>query len=406
MTAARTLKVVIPCYNEPDVMSTLRSLFACERGDFKVEIIVVVNSYLISPENIRRQNALSFNELTDFAAKHNTPGFFLTPLLVENLPGHQTGAGLPRKIGMDEAVAHFKKEGVADGILVSLDADCTVKSNYLIEIQAHFKKYKLKSATIEFHHPVEHLDEEHELRKATEAYEEYLRYYRAALEYTGYPYPYYTIGSAFAVTVQSYLQAGGMGKQQAGEDFYFLCKIFPLGKTRFIDTTCVFPAARVSDRVPFGTGPAINKMIEEKQTKKQSYQVAAFTELKLFFDKVDSFFKKPSEEIEKELSDLPSYFQTFLKEDLFLTKIEEINRHTAHVINFRKRFFGYFTAFKILKYLNHVHPYPYEWMDVSESRTILDASSCSTISTKTVSSGRSDSIRSGHSIKQSAPLSK
>jgi hypothetical protein len=365
------LKIVIPCYNEPEALLTLRSLWACERGNFKVEIIVVVNSYLISPESIRQQNRRTFNELVCFAEKRNTPRFYLTPLFIENLPGRQTGAGLPRKIGMDEAVIRFKKEDNPKGIIVSLDADCTVKSNYLIEIHSHFKKYKLKSATIEFHHPMEHLDKENEIRKATEAYETYLRYYRAALEYTGYPYSYYTIGSAFAVTVQSYVQAGGMGKQQAGEDFYFLQKIFPLGKTCFIDTTCVFPAARISDRVPFGTGPAINKMIEEKQTKKQSYQIAAFTELKLLFDKIDSFFKKPSMEIEQEISNLPSHFQAFLKEDDFLNKIAEINRYTAHAVNFKKRFFSYFTAFKILKYLNYVHPYPYEWADASESLKIL-----------------------------------
>jgi glycosyltransferase involved in cell wall biosynthesis len=400
------LKIVIPCYNEPDVLTTLHSLSACERGNFNVEIIIVVNSYLISPEAIYRQNRHTFDELTGFAQKHNTRDFYFTPVWVENLPGHQTGAGLPRKIGMDKAVDHFKKEGTPEGIIVSLDADCTVKSNYLTEIHAQFKKHKLKSATIEFHHPVEHLETENDLRKATEAYEEYLRYYRAALEYTGYPYPYYTIGSAFAVTAEAYLQVGGMGKQQAGEDFYFLQKIFPLGKTRFIDATCVFPAARLSDRVPFGTGPAIGKMIEMKQTRKRSYQVAAFSELKLFFARTDSFFKKPSEEIEKELSDLPSHLQSFLQEDDFLTKIDEINRHTAHPANFKKRFFNYFTAFKILKYLNSVHPYPYEWVDVSESLTILAPSSRSTISTKTVSSGSRDSIRSGHSIKQRAPLSK
>jgi hypothetical protein len=385
---------------------TLRSLSACERGNFKVEIIVVVNSYRISPEVVCRQNRCAFDEIACFAQKHSAPGFYFTPLWIENLPGHQTGAGLPRKIGMDEAVDRFKKEETPEGIIVSLDADCTVKSNYLIEIHSQFKEYRLKSATIEFHHPVEHLEKENELRKATEAYEEYLRYYRAALEYTGYPYPYYTIGSAFAVTAETYLQVGGMGKQQAGEDFYFLQKVFLLGKTRFIDTTCVFPAARISDRVPFGTGPAINRMIETKQIKKQSYQVAAFSELKSFFAQTDSFFKKTPEEMARELSDLPPHFQSFLKEDDFLNKIDEINRHTAHAANFKKRFFSYFTAFKILKYLNSVHPHPYEWADVSESLTVLEPSSSSIISTNTVSAGSRDSIRSGHSIKQTAPLSK
>ena len=360
------MKIVIPCYHEPEVLTTIRSLFACERGNFEVEILVVVNSYSISSEAIVLFNRHTFDELTDFAEKHNTPTFRLIPLLVENLPGHQTGAGLPRKIGMDEAVKRFKEKSHLSGIIVSLDADCHVAENYLTEIYRCFKQYKLKSATIRFHHPVEHLDKDCELRQATEVYEEYLQYYRSALEYTGYPYAYYTVGSAFAVTTDTYQQVGGMGKQQAGEDFYFLQKVFPLEKTQWIDTTCVYPAARISDRVPFGTGPAIAQMLKEKQLKKYSYQVAAFTELKQFFDKIPSFYNIPTEEIKNHLQDLPASLQTFLEKDDFLNKIEEINRHTANLESFRKRFFRYFTAFKKLKYLNYVHPSPYEWADVHE----------------------------------------
>ncbi|GHT73045.1 hypothetical protein AGMMS50262_03440 [Bacteroidia bacterium] len=367
------MKIVIPCYHEPEVLATIGSLFVCERGNFEVEILVVVNSYAISSEAIVQFNRLSFNELTAFAEKHNTPDFRLSPLWVENLPGHQTGAGLPRKTGMDEAVKRFKEQSQSGGIIVSLDADCTVAKNYLTEIDRCFKQYKLKSATIQFHHPVEHLEKDSELRRAAETYEEYLRYYRSALEYTGYPYAYYTIGSAFAVTAETYSQIGGMGKQQAGEDFYFLQKVFPLGKTRFIDTTCVYPAARLSDRVPFGTGPAIAQMLKDKQLKKYSYQVSAFTELKQFFNKIPSFFRASTAEVENQLQDLPPYFQTFLREDDFLNKIEEINCYTANPESFRKRFFQYFTAFKILKYLNSVHPAPYEFSDVQEQYRRLQA---------------------------------
>jgi hypothetical protein len=227
-----------------------------------------------------------------------------------------------------------------------------------------FGQYRLKSATFEFHHPVAHLPETNKIRQATETYEKYLRYYRAALEYTGYPYPYYTIGSAFAVTAQTYRQAGGMGKQQAGEDFYFLQKVFPLGKTHFIDTTCVYPAARVSDRVPFGTGPAIAKMVSEQQFRKLTYQIDAFTELKNLFGRIDELFKQSTSATEQLLQELTPHTRKFLEEEGFVEKITEINRYTGTVANFKKRFFGYFTAFKILKYLNFVHPYPYSLEDV------------------------------------------
>ncbi|MDR1682679.1 MAG: hypothetical protein LBS25_04755 [Candidatus Symbiothrix sp.] len=362
---------MIPCYYERNILSVISNLFACERGDFPVEIIVVVNSYLISTEEILQVNRFSYNQLEDFAKQHNQRSFRLINLWVEQLPGHQTGAGLPRKIGMDWAAQQFEKENQPTGIIVSLDADCTVSSNYLTAIYRNFQTDKLKSATFQFHHPVEHLSPENPLRKASEAYEEYLRYYRAALEFTGYPYAYYTIGSAFAVTAKTYRQAGGMGKQPAGEDFYFLQKVFPLGNTRFLDEMCVYPAARISDRVPFGTGPAIRSILSESRLQKYSYQVSAFSELKDLFDLVDSFFRQNAKTIAKALVVLPEHLQHFLHEDNFMDKIDEINRYTAAYISFKKRFFNYFTAFKILKYLNFVHPAPYSLMPVSAQFRIL-----------------------------------
>jgi hypothetical protein len=362
--------IVIPCYREPDAIKTLQSLFDCDRGDFRVEIILVVNSYQIDSGSIIELNRISYREAEDFARKNNSENFFLTPLLVEDLPGHQTGAGLPRKWGMDEAIRHF--QGNTSGIIVSLDADCLVEKNYLTEIHRNFKQYKLNSATIEFHHPVEHLDESDNLRKAMISYEKYLRYYRSALAFCGYPYPYYTIGSAFAITAETYTKVGGMCKCQSGEDFYFLQKVFPLGKTKFIDTTKVYPAARVSDRVPFGTGPALQKMLSENQLLKKSYQIEAFKTLKRFFDQTDLFFKKQDHEIEILIRNLPEYLLAFLREDEFLQKIAEINQHTASLPNFRKRFFNYFNAFKILKYLNYVHPAYLELADVSGELEFMD----------------------------------
>ena len=345
---------VIPCYKEPDVIQTVRSLFRCERGDFKVEIIVLVNSYGIDSDEVIEINRQSYREISGFASESNTGNFFVTPVWVDNLPGRQTGAGLPRKLGMDEAIRHFR--GDKSGILVSLDADCLVEKNYLTEIYRNFRQYDLNSATIAFHHPVEHPDKADPLRRATIQYEMYLHYYRSALEYCGYPYPYFTVGSAFAVTAETYVKVGGMGKQQSGEDFYFLQKVFPLGKTKFIDTTCVYPAARISDRVPFGTGTALQKMLNENTTVKMTYQFAAFKSLKMLFDNLDSFFKQPAETVETFIRHLPEYLFLFLQEDKFTGKIAEINRHTATLPSFRKRFFNYFNAFKIIKYLNFVHP--------------------------------------------------
>ncbi len=360
------LIVVIPCYNEPDAEKTLESLFACNAGDFCTEIILLINSFEISSKEIIEFNRKTFTRAKEFALFKNNSNLKLIPLLIDNLPGHQTGAGQPRKIGMDEALRRFISIRKENGVIVSLDADCLVDKNYLTEIHKTFyTNEKILSATIAFQHPVEHLPENDPVRKSMELYETYLHYYRAALEYTGYPYAYHTIGSAFAVRCKPYAQVGGMGKQQAGEDFYFLQKIFPLGKTTEIKTAKVYPAARVSDRVPFGTGPALAKMIADKDIIKYTYSFESFNTLKSLFDIIDQLFKVNPEAIKKQISKLSPILAEFLSNDNFVAEIGIINQTTSSLPAFRKRFFNYFNAFKILKYLNFVHP---RYMELKEVR--------------------------------------
>jgi hypothetical protein len=360
-----SLIIAIPCYNEPDVLLTLESLISCDIKGFGVEIIVVVNSYQHTPENISAINQKTFEDICALASECNTDFFRIIPLQKKNLPGKQTGAGLPRKISMDEAIRRFLLAGNENGVIVSLDADCTVDNNYLSEIYRNFKNDdKLYSSTIRFHHPVERLDKNDPIRLATLVYEKYLHYYKSALEYSGYPYAYHTVGSAFAVRAIAYVKAGGMGKQQAGEDFYFLQKVFPLGKTIEINTTTVYPAARLSDRVPFGTGPSIIKMLEDEDIVKYTYNIESFRILRSFFSQINNYFKAPLSEIKLWTQNQPICLCKFLENDNFYDKMIEINKYTASLDSYRKRFFNYFNAFKILKFLNHVHPEYFDFIAI------------------------------------------
>jgi Glycosyltransferases, probably involved in cell wall biogenesis len=359
------LQVVIPCYNEPGLTDTLNSLLGCSRNGFGTEVIVLINSYENTSSDILCQNEHSFRKAGQMAALYNRGNFKIVPLSV-SFPGNKTGAGLPRKTGMDEALRRLVRAGKEDGIIVSLDADCTVKENYLEEIYHYFNDLSVCSATIRFRHPVEQLHENDPLKKAMSVYETYLHYYKKALEFTGYPYAYYTVGSAFAVRASVYANAGGMGKQQAGEDFYFLQKVFPMGKTAEITATEVYPAARLSDRVPFGTGPALTDMLVKNNFTKYTYSLDAFRLLKAVFDQIDSFYDKSETEIGQLLDKLPEPIQSFLYADLFVKQLMIVKDNTSSLPAFRKRFFHYFNAFKILKYLNYVHPHYFELKEVRE----------------------------------------
>jgi hypothetical protein len=146
-----------------------------------------------------------------------------------------------------------------------------------------------------------------------------------------------------------------MGRQQGGEDFYFLQKIFQMGKTKELDDVMVYPMARFSDRVPFGTGPALQKIIAQKDGLMKVYDFEAFQSLRQFFDMKDSFYGASQDRIIEMIRRLHPILQEFLTENNFLLDIQDCNANAATLKSFQKRFFHHFNAFKIIKYLNFAH---------------------------------------------------
>jgi glycosyltransferase involved in cell wall biosynthesis len=346
--------IVIPCYNEPDIFETLHSLLNCKRPPANILVAIIVNSSERSEANVVAQNRTTYDEIIRFSDTHSTSDFQFFPLLFENLPKKHAGVGLARKTGMDLAVEHFYRNEKERGIIISLDADCTVSKNYLTDIfNAFYHNKKLNATVHNFHHRAENNDPT--IENAVRQYETYIRYFSEMLKFTGFPYSYHTIGSAFAVSADAYVRVGGMGRQQGGEDFYFLQKVFALGVIAGLNDVYVYPLARFSDRVPFGTGPALQKMIDEPQGAMKSYSAQSFYALKRFFELKDALFKKDAEEIRIKMAELHPSLTEFLEENSFLEAIIDCNLNSATPKSFQKRFFHHFNAFKIIKFLNFAH---------------------------------------------------
>ncbi len=346
--------VVIPCYNEKDLPLTLHSLLECDPSDAKVLGVIVFNSSERSTQAGIEQNRISCNEILQFSHENNTKNIRFFPLLFENLPRKHAGVGLARKIGMDLAIDHFYKTDNPLGILISLDADCTVSPNFLNDIYFAFRENENLNATIHnFRHRVDKNNPKIEI--AIRQYESYIRYFRNSLRDAGFPYYYHTIGSAFAVSAHAYVRVGGMGRQQGGEDFYFLQKVFALGNIKELNNVFVYPMARFSDRVPFGTGPALQKIMDEPDGEMKVYSPESFAALKELFATKDRFFKKDRAFIEQEIKKIHPFLTKFLMETDFLSQVEDCNRNSATLAAYQKRFFHHFNAFRIIKYLNAAH---------------------------------------------------
>ncbi len=360
---AADMVVVIPCYNEPGLFTTLHSLLEAMPPKTRVATVIVFNSSERSTREGILQNRKSFEQVTAFAAAHNTEEQYFLPLLFEELPRKHAGVGLARKIGMDLAVQHFFSTGNERGVIVSLDADCTISKNFLTSIYHAFLHNNRLNATVhDFFHRVE--VESASLERAVRQYEDYLRYFRAMLQFVGFPWYYHTIGSAFAVKADAYVRVGGMGRQQGGEDFYFLQKVFALGEIAELHDVWVYPLARFSDRVPFGTGPALQKILNDPDDQLKAYSPDAFEALKQLFDMKDAFYGKEQAAVKPMLVTLHPALQQFLDENAFLKDLADCNANSASLAAFQKRFFQHFNAFRIIKYLNFVHPDPFPLVKV------------------------------------------
>ncbi len=362
--------VVIPCFYEPSVVQTLESLIQCEPPKRQVEVIILINHSETAPPEIKAFNAHTKEETDQWIEENKNKKLTFYSVGPIELKKKWAGAGLARKWGMDEAISRFNQLENPGGILISLDADTLVNKNYFIEIEEHFRlNPKEVAATISFEHQKTGLCPKH--LQGIELYEKYMNYYKKAMSYTGYPYAMFTVGSAFAVKAGAYVRRGGMNRRQAGEDFYFLQNLVQQGPVGEITTTRVFPSARLSARVPFGTGPILQKWMNGEENLTMTYSFQAFADLKKLFEIKHQFFGKSESEITLLISALPETIREFFKTDDFINELVNLNRNCSTTETFQTRFFYAFNAFKILKYLNFVHEHFYKKEDINAQIELL-----------------------------------
>ena len=333
--------VVIPSHNEEDIRPTLRSLANCNLPECSVEVIVMVNAAEDASEEVRKRNQQTIEQVNEFQEKDDRLRFFL--LSSDNLPNKHAGVGLARKIGMDEAVHRFHLIG-KEGLIVCFDADSQCDTNYLMAIEHHFKiNAKSPGCSVYFEHPVSGDAFDNRIYNGIVQYELHLRYYNQCLRFCELPYAFHTIGSSMVVRSDAYRKQGGMNRRKAGEDFYFLHKIIALGNFTELNDTRVIPSPRSSDRVPFGTGRAIQSWLEKEKDELGTYSFESFELIRRFVSELEKMH------IDQNYAFDHPVFNAFLNANYFSEALEEIKANTTDFASFRKRFFVWFDAFRVLK---------------------------------------------------------
>lgn len=325
------LIIVIPVYKEKGLLRALDSINACTRPKGSVLIIALINESEDDTTEAKEINQACIELLNNYTSRFELLYSYL------RLPAKKAGVGLARKIGMDEAARILTSQD-HDGLIICFDADCRCEKNYLIEIETNFRDPKVRAGVVFYQHELEGKN-----RDAILNYELYLRYYIDAIRYTKFPFAHQTLGSCIVVRSSTYQSEGGMNTRKAGEDFYFLNKVIPLGGFTEVNSTTIYPSDRVSDRVPFGTGKAVGQLLNSNEPY-QVYHPSSFEDLRVLFSQVSSYWTGTFQCV-------PSSIQQFFNGN-FEDEVAQIRKQTKTIETFTQRFFLWFDAFRILKYVH------------------------------------------------------
>jgi len=353
--------VIIPAFAEPDLSPTLESLArAADEYQSHIEVIIVINQS-INVEQIHAQsNQKLYEHLSDLELDLS-----LHIIWVKEIPHKIAGVGMARKIAMDEAALRLSSTTSGDkGLIISLDADTTVETSYFQAIDRFYdNKPRIELANLSFQHRV---DLGITPTQPIVLYELYLRYFIGMQRWLQLPYAYQTIGSAFAVTVQGYRSVGGMNRRKAGEDFYFIHKFTKKGTIADCPGCKVYPSDRPSFRVPFGTGKAVSQ-ITDSEGVYETYHPQSFIELAGLITHIDRIYDSKSTDILHSLSPAISSFLELYSFDEVMTKLLS---NTTSLKTFRKAFYQWFDAFRLMKYLHHSRDHYHHNIDIVQAVTI------------------------------------
>ena len=344
--------VVIPAYDEEETLPSV--LDALELGSLQpgqVEVLVCINHSEAAGEGVKQANRATMRALE----RRDDPfALHVVDRASEGraFPEEAAGVGEARRLLMDLAVERLTGVGrPGSGLMACLDGDSPPDPGYLEAVyeEMHGGKETALAGVCRHRHPI---PKEGEHGRAMMSYEAWMRYFECALELTGTPYAYQSIGSCMVLSCNGYILAGGVPPREALSDFYLLQKVTKAGghgSVRKLKGPMVRPSARPSTRVPRGTGPSIRASMEKEETRFIWVEPPeVFVELKRFFEAVRPGFRAPrvlqeaaSVAISERLDDWGGW-----------ATIEKLRRHAPDEERFERQFHTWFDSLKIVKCAN------------------------------------------------------
>lgn len=279
--ASPRIYVAIPAMDElQELPLTLQDL-AAQQCQTPFEIYICVNqpdAYWQEDDNravcLHNQELLSY--LKSFSALPLHVLDYASP--EKGWKGKNHGVGWARKVLFENIL----EEAHNEDIIISLDADTRVKPGYLQSIADNFAEHPdFPALAVPYYHS---LTGDEVRDRAILRYEFYMRNYAINLLRIGSPYGFTALGSAIAMRAGALRKIGGITPLKSGEDFYLVQKMRKMAPIGLYNEETVYPAARYSTRVDFGTGPA---MLKGSQGTWDSYPIFHHT----LFEPIDETYR-------------------------------------------------------------------------------------------------------------------
>ena len=259
------------------------------------------------------------------------------------------GVGLARKTLCDLACLLMAENKIRNPWLFSTDADVHLPPDYF-STATHFGN----SACMLY--PFRHLPHpDNDLHQAQQLYDFSLHYYVAGLRYAASPYAFHTIGSTMAIHADAYSKVRGFPPRNAAEDFYMLNKLAKVGTVISLEDPELNIESRSSDRVPFGTGLAIEKIarLQNSLAEYLYYDPQVFICLKTWLDALPALWLEGSALEPGHLKGVDKGTAATLFCILRDLGVQEAllhaRQHGRREAGFLKHMHGWFDAFRTLK---------------------------------------------------------
>jgi hypothetical protein len=285
------LHIAIPALDELDFLPQTLHAMARQKTDFPFSVYVCVNQPDEWWDDDEKKEICNNNlKLLHYLQAFSDFTINIIDKTSVNKGWRENGFGVgwARKTIFEEIF----KTANEDDIIISLDADTLFNELYFQSVGENFRRNKMDVLSVPYYHK---LTEDEKVNRAILRYEIFLRNYFINMHRIASPYTFTAIGSAIALKVKTLRKIRNITPLSSGEDFYLLQTLRKMTPISNYNAELVYPAARFSTRVFFGTGPAMIKGSKGDWESYPIYHYSLFDKIKETYEKIPVLFTEDKE---------------------------------------------------------------------------------------------------------------